>query len=189
MLAGAMALGDLDGDGMQDVLLYDDSNAAHLVYGAAGVFDSGIDLAQASATFAPFAPFPGANERIPDFPYREYEIGPAGDLDGDGDHELFLIQYIGESTLTNLVALLSGSSQRLRGVVELPTPSNPYPDPVMLVQQLFPIGDLDGDGVDELATRSSIYPNASSNDYELRLDGAGLNIHYGIRGSESRPPR
>lgn len=172
-LADATPLGDLDGDGLNDIFLYDDDGVTpHLIYGAAGVFDSGIELSLATATLSPN---PGALYTT---------LIPASDLDGDGDAELVSSQSFEEGPhLPQLISLLSGSSRRLSGAVELAAPSTPYADPARALEQVFPIGDLDGDGAAELATRSGVYPGAPEDyaDGYSETDGI-LHIHYGTPG-------
>jgi hypothetical protein len=198
MLPGAESVGDLDGDGVRDVLLYDDSNAPRLFYGAAGLFDAGADFAAADATFQPYTGESHAN------------LVPVQDRDGDGDDELVSSFSLGEGSAgwtPQNVAVLSGTSSRMSGAVQLPEPTNPLPEwpgESIHVEGVFSAGDLDGDGIGDIITRSGSYgtvvdPREAGFRPFVSVDGvtyeryssreAQLNIHYGTPGELAAPPR
>jgi hypothetical protein len=207
------AVGDLDGDGVNEVLVLEDGLKPYLFYGTTGLFDDGVDLAQAAARFEPY-PGPGFN--LPDFDEQYYAerfafttLTAVQDRDGDGDDELVASRLIGNGGVGSspqLVALFSGTAARLDGDVALPAPSSPIPDPdpedlrQEFVEVVFPVGDLDGDGAADLVTRSHWYRFDGNGAFEPFYDEAGfntydsnegwLNIHYGTPGGELQtPPR
>jgi hypothetical protein len=191
-LPRAEAAGDLDGDGVREVLLYDEADAPHLFYGAPGLFDGGADLAAANATFEPYTSEPRAT------------LVAVHDRDGDGDDELVSSFHLGQQfsgyTPQN-VALLSGTRARMSGQVELRTPTSPWPEQNTFIESVFSAGDLDGDGAGDIITRSGDY-NAGEDrlyDYPSAYDGrllhirtsllgAQLNIHYGAPGAAPGAP-
>lgn len=197
VLPRAEAAGDLDGDGVQDVLLYDDSEAPHLFYGAPGLFESGADLALADATFQPYTGEGHAN------------LVGVRDRDGDGDDELVSRSFLSEDRYRyapQAVAVLSGTSARNAGEVQLATPANPLSpdrDWGSYVEGVFSAGDIDGDGAGDIITRSGLYGPASDSDTPLPtmmiVDGSmrqrssdfeiQLNVHYGTPGELAAPPR
>jgi hypothetical protein len=153
----ARPAGDLDGDGVSDILLYD-GWAPHLFYGAPGLFDATVDLGQAAATFEPHAGFVPAS------------LLAVNDRDGDGDDELVSRFYAEDDYFRrerthppeidrawrHEVALVSGSSSRRSGRVQLPAPSTPYDNPgPRALEMVYSVGDLDGDGAGEVVTESS----------------------------------
>jgi hypothetical protein len=194
-LPEAKPAGDLDGDGIRDVLLFDEAGSPHLFYGALGLFDAGADLAAADATFQPYADEPYAN------------LVAVRDRDGDGDDELvssFALNGRLEFGAPRNVAVLSGSSARMSGLVQLPDPTSPFPEqPVehTYTEAVFSAGDFDGDGAGDIITRSGTYdsvltdpgqtgprPSVSVDGvtYErYSFTGGQLNIHYGTPGGQT----
>jgi hypothetical protein len=171
---GANPFGDLDGDGIADVLLTDQGSQAYLFYGAAGLFDDGVDLGNAAA-------------RFPVDPTVGLQLIPAGDRDGDGDAEL-IDQFWDDTASDNQsdIALLSGQRQRLGGDVSFPIaevrsqPGHPRFDPgeQRAMTDVIPAGDLDGDGADDLLTVSETFiPDPVSGG--LSVSNPQLHIHYG----------
>jgi hypothetical protein len=185
-LRATQAAGDLDGDGVSDVLVYDDNHVPHLFYGGPGLFEHGADFAEAAASFDAYGDeTAGVLLRL-------------NDRDGDGDDELVLQQWDRQRSVgAGAVALLSGTSARRSGDIQL-LGSNPFPsDSGRFLEGIFPVGDLDGDGAGDLITRSGVYSAGPRADgyYDIpslqlhRVDAAPtlLHIHYGKPGSSSRP--
>jgi hypothetical protein len=179
--ASPSPIGDLDGDGLGDVLLMDENAQAYLFYGAPGLFQNGVDLGAAAATFAPD---PRAGTLAFSAPFS---VIPAGDRDGDGDSELALLFSVpgaGVAGVQTNVVLLSGQRQRLSGSVSFPIDEllaeNPAPrfDPATdrYLTNVFPAGDLDGDGAADLFTVSEEYV---SEDGGYTMTAPQLHIHYG----------
>jgi hypothetical protein len=179
----ASAAGDLDADGIHEVLLHDIELRPHLFYGAPGLFDAGADLSQAAATFDAYLTQPDADA------YHFLRVTTAGDRDGDGDDEL----AAGVSANPNHpsafdVALISGSNQRSSGSVVFREPGQPFEERWALLDGLFSVGDLDGDGATELVSRSSSY--GSLEDSPANPFRNEIHIHYGTPGGDAiSPPR
>jgi hypothetical protein len=183
-----VSVGDLDGDGVHDVLLNDPSGVPHLFYGAPGLFAGGVDLSVAAATFE------ASTTATP-------LLIAGSDLDGDGDDELISTKVLSEQQFSRYepraLALASGSSHRIEGQVPPPDPGNPYwANGRALLERVIPVGDLDGDGAGELLTQSRGYDEAA--DGPLEIDGVRytpndamlrLNLHYGTPGGVSQTPR
>jgi hypothetical protein len=185
--------GDVDGDGIDDVLAYETYQRAHLFYGAPGLLDGGVlDFQNAAASFSDDLANP-----------REQLLSPAGDRDGDGDADLLSLFYSDAAIVHTDVAFVSGSSTRLGGPQPLPIQdaigARPGGLPFALVIEhqdhtfeqdrvVFTAsnaGDLNGDGADELLTTSMQL---------LRADETGssfsspqIHIHYGVPGGASAP--
>jgi hypothetical protein len=185
--------GDVDGDGIDDVLAYETYQRAHLFYGAPGLLDGGVlDFQNAAARFGDELANP-----------REQLLAPAGDRDGDGDADLLSLFYSDSAILYADVAFVSGSSTRFGGPQTLPiqdaiaTRPGGLPFALVIEHQdhtfeqdrvVFTAsnaGDLNGDGADDLLTTSMQL---------LRADETGssfsspqIHIHYGIPGGASAP--
>jgi hypothetical protein len=175
--------GDLDGDGIDDLVLEDAERIQHLFYGSPAAFEAGFDFAQADAVLP------------------QSELSQAylvGDRDADGDDELldFFGVPNGTSTPATDVAFLSGGGERLSGDVLFPeseviaqTPNGRFPgDPYRLLDTAMPAGDLDGDGAADLFTVSKQVIRDGEGSL-LLIEGFQLHIHYGTPADFVRAPR
>jgi hypothetical protein len=172
-------VGDLDADGVDEVLLLDESHVLHLFYGELGLFAGGLDFAEAAATLEAQE---GGTPRV----------RSAGDRDGDGDVELLLQFWDGnpEAQFLDQVAILSGSSARLSGNVEFPkaaaitgAPERFVNDPNRRLDDVFPAGDLDGDGAADLYSTSTEYTQQGEQVGSYTTRQPLLHIHYGTPGA------
>jgi len=171
--------GDFDGDGINDLLLRDESLKSFLFYGAPGLFADGFDFAQAGAVL---------------------QGGPAvflaGDLDADGDDEL-VDRFIADTELPmpSEVALASGSRERLSGAFSFPEaealaqhPEGRFPDvPERVLIEAIPAGDLDGDGAGDMFTVSEV--RAIESNGSFTQGDQQIHIHYGSPGGILSDPR
>lgn len=193
------AAGDLDGDGVRDVFVFDGDETRHLFYGAAGLFDAGAEFSAAAATFQPYTGEPRTN------------LLRARDLDGDGDDELVSAFALGENAGWSgpfSVAVMSGTASRMSGAIQLAEPTSPFPEyPAQrsFVEAVFSAGDLDGDGAGDVITRSGYYIDGPTDPLEngvrpsvtedgvsyerYSFSGTQLNIHYGTPGELATPLR
>jgi hypothetical protein len=189
LLAGAYANlygwihepGDLDGDGLNDVLLWNAGRVRYMFYGARGLFADGIDFAAADASM-----------------YDEKkDVYAVGDRDGDGDDELLdQFEYsegepLGE--LSSNVAFASGGRERLAGAlafaeddIEAQAPDGPFPEQATprsgrSLASVIPAGDLDGDGAADLFSTSYLYELLGDGRYDL--SAPQVHIHYGTPAS------
>jgi hypothetical protein len=187
------AAGDVDGDGIDDLLAYETLNRAHLFYGAPGLLDGGVlDLQTAAASFID-------DEAVP----HEGLLSPAGDRDGDGDADLLSLFYTDPELSHTDVAFVSGSRARLGEPQALPIQAaiaaRPDGLPFSLViehqnhtftqdRRLFSAsnaGDLNGDGADDLLTTSMYL--LSSNETGSSFVSPQIHIHYGTPGTAIAP--
>jgi len=168
---------DIDGDGLADVFLQDESWMLHLFYGQPGLFDDGVDFSTSAATF----PVPEGQLSF---------VRGLGDRDGDGDGELASMFDVPRQSpsdpFATEFAALSGSPARLAGPVAFPTQAvldahpggRHFVNPDEYMYNLFAPGDLDGDGADDVLVTSAIYlEDGSPSPQPPRL-----NIFYGTPG-------
>ena len=180
--------GDIDGDGVDDLLAYENFQRAHLFYGAPGLLDGGVlDLQTAAASFIDDLALP-----------RERLLSPAGDRDGDGDADLLSLFYSDADIVHTDVAFVSGTNTRLEGSQTLPIQAaiaarpGGLPFSLVVEHQNYTLeqdrvvfsatnaGDLNGDGADDLLT-SSMYL-LSADETGTRFSSPEIHIHYGTPG-------
>lgn len=178
--ANAMQLGHYDGDGLADVLLLEEAGLGapssegavfHLFYGAPGLFDDGVD-------------FGAANARL--IAASSVTLLSAGDRDSDGDDEVLdsFLEVDSEPLFAN-VALVSGTRQRLSGVVTVPELSVVEQTGAAAQLDLFHLpvaADLDGDGASDILTVTTLY------DEQGIPAVTRLNFHYGTLASSDIEP-
>lgn len=184
--------GDLDGDGIDDVVLRTALGDRHLFYGAPGLFAEGVDWARADATFGGFASL----------------VYAVGDLDGDGDDEL-LDRFANPDSsiahdltfLSSNIALASGSRERLGGVFVFPesevlaqAPDGFFEDELgqygrsgRALDTVIPAGDLDGDGAQDLFTTSYHFEVIDESSYNQTAPQ--VHVHYGTPATATTPLR
>jgi hypothetical protein len=175
---------DLDGDGLNDLLLHGNGYPPQVFYGRPGLFADGFDPSQADATL-----------QHSDTPYQVY---PVGDRDGDGRDELLDQFYVPVGPVPFLnqeVALAHGSSTRLSGSfsfaeseVVARSGGVRFPKtPNRLLESTIPAGDLDGDGAADLFTVSNVYTVVGET---ASFSGSArqLHVHYGVLAAPRQPP-
>jgi hypothetical protein len=165
---GVVPAGDVDGDGKADFFVgFSDHSGcysstdpstwphggAYLVYGSATRLSGVAPLASAAAFLREAAPCT-----------RTGAVRSLGDIDGDGFGD-FAIPLTDESTDDRRYALrvFYGGAERLAGTVDLdsitaatidpPTPTTPV---AFLYTTATPVGDVDGDGLDDFLLASPI---------------------------------
>lgn len=165
-LAGG-ALGDLDADGLNDVVLIRDGDyASFLFYGAPGLFAGGADPAAADAEL------PGDSS---------LGLFPAGDLDADGDDEL-VAQFNPDGSSFPDFAILGGSSERFADTFSVPEADalehgQRFRNAKRAIDYTYAAGDLDGDGAGDLFSLSSVLNDKPDGHFERVLPQ--IHIHYG----------
>lgn len=167
-LALSRPVGDIDGDGFDELVATAADERTLLFYGGPELLAGPLDEAQAAATLD-----------------RGAILVPLGDRDGDGDDELGSMRrvrdYLGDVT-GFAVLTLSGSRERLSGDISFGPESSIddahiYPGAeARYLQDLIPAGDLDGDGAADAFTRSSL----KLDDDEEWDPEPQLHVHYGV---------
>jgi hypothetical protein len=173
---------DLDGDGLNDLLVFRQNYGLQVLYGAPALFADGFDPSQADATVQP-----GLN------PYQVY---PAGDRDGDGRDDLLDQFYVAEGSVRIFkqeVAFSHGSSTRLSGSFSFPegeivarSGGVRFPkDPRRVLESTVVGGDLDGDGAADLFTFSTLHTVVG----ETTFSGTApqIHVHYGVLAAPRTP--
>ncbi|HWO13044.1 MAG TPA: hypothetical protein VNN80_26270, partial [Polyangiaceae bacterium] len=186
--------GDVDGDGVGDLIAYEAHNRAHLFYGGPGLLEGGVlDYQAAAASFIDELALP-----------RERLFTPAGDRDGDGDADLLSLFYSDAQVLHTDIAFVSGTHARLAGAQTLPIQdaiaSRPggLPFPFVIEHQdatfeqdrvVFTAsnaGDINGDGADDLLTTSMALLSSDETGTSFALPQ--VHIHYGTPGGRTPVP-
>jgi hypothetical protein len=174
---------DLDGDGLNDLLLSSQDDPLRVLYGRPGLFADGFDASQADATLQH-----GLNQ---------YQVYPAGDRDGDGRDELFDQFYVPKGPVpffNTEVALSHGSSTRLSGSFSFPesevvarSGGVRFPkEPRRVLESTVPGGDLDGDGAADLFTVSSLHTVVGQTTFSGTAPQ--IHVHYGVLAAPRQPP-
>lgn len=129
----ARGVGDLDRDGLGDVVVAETGGRAWLFYGGARVAGL-LTEADADAVFVP-----GATDT--DFANH---VAPAGDTDGDGAADFFI-------TVHGASLLFRGGIERFSGEVAPDRAAARFDDDAIGLHAPLGIGDLDGDERDDFA--------------------------------------
>jgi hypothetical protein len=174
---------DLDGDVLNDLLVFRPNYGLQVWYGRPGLFADGFDASQPDASL----------EHGLDNPYQVF---PVGDRDGDGRDELLDQFYVQEGPVpffNTEVAFSYGSSTRLSGSFSFPesevvarSGGVRFPeDPRRVLQSAIPGGDLDGDGAADLFTVSSLHTVVG----ESTFSGTApqIHVHYGVLAAPRQP--
>ena len=150
---GAAPMGDLDGDGMQELALSaplavtsDDGISKGRVYIVSPGVQEGLvkDIAYATIEGGEGA-------------YLGYDLSGMGDLDGDGITDIAF-----SSPSYNEVYLFAGSVLAQGGVIPLSSKLSTMSGVSLNGIDVHNIGDVDGDGYDDLATGTGNNPNADA---------------------------
>lgn len=169
---------DLDGDGIDDLLLRDETERVqHVFYGGPDLLSDGFDFSRADAV-----------QGVLTFIYA------GGDLDGDGDTDLVARSVQGDPVEgRQAVALQSGSRTRLSGTFTFPeseiAAAPPmFPDaPARVLTNVIAAGDLDGDGADDLFSTSELRIVEGGDSF--RSSTPQIHVHYGKKASLDDSPR
>ena len=149
-------IGDLDGDGIDEI-----------VVGAPGDDTEGNN---AGAFYVLFLDAAGQLRTFQKTTYSGNNVGHGGalaalgDLDGDGRQELAVGQETGFSYINIIFLNEDGSVNRTSPIVYNSTNFGPINNGDRFGSSLTPLGDVDGDGVPDLAAGAQYQDNARTND-------------------------
>ena len=148
---GPYGVGDLDGDGIGDLLswrFHEDQGSFDLVYGSPDLLQRPLDATRVSATFA------GRDLQL--------DMCDGGDYDGDGNSELLLWRRFWEGDgssgyQSDQARLIPGSTTRYAGTYDLDIiqPSSELRANGWYGALPSPAGDFDGDGLGDVVLSNS----------------------------------
>ncbi len=148
--------GDVNGDGLDDIMIYamgnsdkNTTNHAYIILGRKDGWKADMDLSKASAT-------------ITGVGYCHFPVAGVGDVNGDGFDDLFLL---GPS---HKLYLMLGRASGWSGEVPLSTSVASF---ILEYDQeqcpsVSKIGDVNGDGLNDLLMSSPLYTTSSNTDWE-----------------------
>ena len=171
------AAGDVDGDGLDDLLFgarsnnsgYSNAGAVYLIRGSSLGIDPIIDMEDADIKFISdnYENWLGEN------------VSSAGDVDGDGLDDILI------GTLGSYYdgALLFLSTNIYDGVIDINSADYTFPDRSSMI---VPAGDVDGDGLDDFMIGNAYDSNYVSNGGSVGLFlGSSLGTEYTLPISEA----
>jgi hypothetical protein len=172
-LGAVVAAGDINGDGIDDIVTAENGGMAYIIYGdtsLAGVFDLGTDSADVRIV----------NVEVFRHPYSS-PSACFGDINADGIKDL-------------IISSLDGATYVIYGDVSLPAmiDAHTYPDVLKLVgaQHFFNAvgsGDFNADGFDDIILAGDIVRPPDSDGVEIFVKFGGENL-LGVINFFSTPP-